>query len=979
MPTLAFTHGWYLLLLLPLLVGTVALQRHSLAGLDAGRARAALVARLLLLLCGVTALAGPTAAFPSRALSVLFLLDRSGSVAPEAQRREVDLVRRATAALPANAEAGVLIFGREPQLETEPSAAGWAGRIHSRVDPDGTDLGAALRLGSAALPEQKQRRLVVLSDGNETSGHAAEEAESLAASGVQVDVVPVAYHYRREALLESLAAPESAHRGEPLEVRVIARSTVSTGATVRLLLDGALVGEKRVVLRPGPLAVTFNETLTRPGFHTWEALLEAPEDTLPENNRALGFTHVAGTPKLLLLEGTPGDGAFLEQVLRGHFLEVDRRGPLGMPSSLAALQGYDSVILDNVRADQLSAAAMRLLQSGVRDLGIGCMMVGGENSLTAGGWHGTPVEELLPVRMEAQRRREEAEVALVLVLDRSGSMAERLGSGVKLQFAQSAAEAAVEALRPDDQVGVVAFDSTPEWVAPLNRRGDGGEARRGIESIGPLGGTSMYPALEEAEAALRHSHASVKHVLLLTDGRSTPGDWDGIAREFARLRITLSTVGVGQDADAALLTRLARRGGGRYYAAAQGEALPAIFDREARLISRAALVEEPFTPVVEPGSPLLRGLPAAPPLLGYVATTAKAAPGVDVSLRSRRGDPVLAAWQYGLGRSAVVTTDARNRWAAPWLAAGDYFSRFWAQVARQTVRPGGESGLRPSVRIEADDGRVTVEARTPTGEFANNLDITGRVAGPDGGQPMRLNQTGPGRYEGRFSAAACGQYLVTLSHGGALSTTGAAVPYSPELRALESNTALLLQIAERTGGQRWPSLGPGIHSGMLPRFFRPAGPGHPAPQELWQLFLLAGVLLLPVDVGLGRVTLSRPELRAALGALLLPVTGRLFPSSSPVPVEAGMGRLRAARERAGTRSATAPAVHDLKPSAPTGSSRPAAGAASRPAAAVEEAVPAVPEPGPIPSSTGRLLAAKRRAASGALRGEDAGGTDPPNP
>lgn len=969
MPGLTLAQPWILLLFLPLAAGLIWITRTSLAGLPPRRARTSLRVRLLLIAVWILALAGPAISFPARTLQVLFLLDRSASIPPEAQARQLALVNQATSRLPARAQAGVVVFGQQAMLEREPGPARPLRQVHSQIGTDGSDLTGALRLGLAVLPEDAQRRLVIVSDGNETVGEAAEEAQAAAAAGVQVDVVPVEHPYPREVLLEKLVAPERSKRGEPLELRVIARSTATLTGQVRLLRDGALAEQRAWSLHPGVNALTFSLTLPQPGLHTWEAVLEAAGDTMPDNNRALSFTHVQGEPRVLLVEGRSGEGQSLARVLGDRSLRVDRVHVGGVPTTLSGLMSYDSVLLDNVRADQITPEQMRLLQSGVRDLGLGLLMVGGEESFTAGGWRGTPVEEALPVRMEVKRRREEPEMALVLLIDHSGSMTGALAQDEKLTYAKQAAQGVASTLRPDDELGVAAFDDLPQWVVPLTKLGNGARAEQGIAGIGAGGGTNIYPALEAAFHALSRSRAGVKHVLLLTDGQSYGGDFDGIARRMARERITMSTVGVGSDADGRLLSRLASLGGGRYYPAVRAQSLPLIFDRETRLASRRALVEEPFRPQSGSGSDLLRGLPAAPALLGYVATTVKEAPGVEQPLLSHRGEPLVAAWRYGLGRAVAVTTDAQARWAAPWLAdGGGYFARFWPQVVRSTLRATAEEGLTPMVSLAGGEGQVVVDALTAAGEPRNGLTLSGRVAGPNGGQSLRLEQTGPGRYEGRFAAPSRGQYLVSLlqpAQAGQpprLAVAGASVPYSPELRSLETNSALLLALAEQTGGKAWPALGSGLHGEMLPNLFRPGKPAHTTPYELWPYFLLTGALLLPLDVGLRRLVASRAELAEAAAALTAPLTARFFRHrTGKGEADEGTGRLLAAKAKARTRHTTSetPPPGPVLTSPPPPEPRPAPTPSPTPAEQPTPSPPAAEEEDG--SNTRRLLAAKRRA------------------
>jgi Mg-chelatase subunit ChlD len=961
MPELDFSHPWYLAVAVIAAGAAVLVHRSSLAGLPPERRRICLLVRVVMLGAFGLALAGPSFSLPARGLEVLFLLDRSASIPPEAQARQLALVRDAARQIPPHVRVGVGAFGAVPAVVVEPRAAIKLDRIREQVNVQGTDLAAALRFGTAYLSPDAERRLVVVSDGNETTGDALEAAAAAAADGVEIDAVPIEVSHPREVLLERLDAPPVAKRGEPLELRLVGRSTASFQSTVRLLRDGELVAQKPWKLKPGVNVLTFSQSLAREGVHTWEAILEAAGDEIPDNNRALSFTRVSGKPRVLVVEGRHGEGVPLASALRERSLQVERAGVASLPSSAFAYSGIDSLVLVNVRADQVSPEQMRLVRSAVRDLGVGLVMVGGDQSLTAGGWRGAPVEEALPVEMQAPRRHETPEIALVLVIDSSSSMGAPLGATDKLSYARQAAQAVVPELRPEDELGVVAFADAPTWVVPLAKNRNRDAAVRSIDAISAGGGTNLYPALVTAYEALLRSRAAIKHMLVLTDGQSVGGDFLNLAERMARNRVGIATVGVGEGADGKLLSAIAQRAGGRYYPAVRWEALPLVFQRETRLASRAALVEEPFRPRSEGDSELLKPLPAAPPLLGYVVTTAREAAGVEVPLWSHRGDPLLATWRYVLGKAAVVTSDAQARWAAPWMAdGGGYFSLFWSRLVRSTLRTSEDQATGVQVVLSGGNGEVVVDAVSPSGEYRNGLSLRGRVSGPEGGETLHLSQTGPGRYEGRFRAGARGQYLVSLQglnsdEPNAMTVAGAAAAYSPEFARLESNGALLRAIADRTGGQVFPVLGSGLHDEHLRRLFRPGKPARTMPREAWAACLGVGLLLLPLDIGLRRLLYTRSELSAAvapvLGAVLARLPGNRRSSDQP---EERMGRLREAKLRVRNMSAPPSARWEAIP-------RPENGRAEPPSAS---ASPAVQEEG---SATRRLLQAKRRA-SGAREG-----------
>lgn len=971
MPAAQLNDPWLLLLLLPLAAAAIFASRHSLAGLDPQRARAVLTVRLALLGALVLALTEPTIDFPARARQVLFLLDRSRSLSLTQQQRQIDLINEAGRALPSDAQAGVVVFGKDAQLEASPQRPLSLRATSSVIDSDATDLGGALRLGAALLDEHTQRRLVVLSDGNDTAGEALAEAQELAGQKVQVDVVPVETQRTHDVVVEDLIAPNQAKIGEPVELRVVASSTYATSGTLHLLHNDSLVAEKPWKLQPGKNVLTFERSLTTRGFHRWEVVFDAAGDAVSENNRGMGFTQVQGTPRVLVVEGTAGDGSYLEAALRGRSLEVERRSGAGIPATLGEVQPFDAVVLANVRADQVTGQQMRVLRSGVRDLGIGLIMSGGENSFTAGGWRNTPVEEVLPVEMQVKRKADEPLVALLLVIDHSGSMGGILDDDAgKLNTAKRSAQVALSVVRPHDEVGVIAFSDEPRWIVPLKAGGNREDERNRIGGIQPALGTRMYPALAEARRALAASRAALKHVLVLTDGRSEPGDFAGVAAELARGRVTVSTVGVGPDADGKLLAAIAQRTGGRYYAAVRPEVLPFIFDREAQLATRAALVEESFRPRVEGSSELLRELPSVPFLRGYVATTAKSGPGIEVPLVSHRGEPVLALAREGLGKTMAVTTDARNRWAAPWLASGGFYEQFWTRAVRSVLRASQPGGVEVAVELRGNTAHVTVEALTAEGDYRNGVLFSGRVASPDNGHDLRLAQTAPGRYEGRFPAAARGQYLVAVREegngkAGKIAVSGVARTYSPEWRTTGANQALLIALAEKTGGQAWPTLGPAIHRDMLPRFFRPAGPARTAPLALWPYLLLTGAVLLPVDVALRRFRLNRDELTEVREAMAQPVMGLLSRRRPRGERDEMSERLLQAKARTfrGRRISVAEkAPETVFPAAAVAAPPVARTVEPKPASQVEPVAPSDDSAEPADSFSERLLAAKRRAS-----------------
>jgi uncharacterized membrane protein len=575
-------------------------------------------------------------------------------------------------------------------------------------------------------------------------------------------------------------------------------------------------------------------------LHRYAACFEtSPQaDAMAANNVAEAMTFVRGRQRVLYVDHVAGnDGQLLMQALRGEGIDigdVDHVTPERFPANATALLNYDAVVMANVPRGFLGLGAEqeRALVRYVRDLGGGLLVVGGPDALGAGQWQGSELEKILPVDMEPHAIRKTPPGALVIVMDRSGSMSDPIrggsgggsGRGTKHDAAIGATVQALLALQPDDYAGVLAFSGDSRWVVPLKQNKDPGIAAAEVRRLTPHGGTSIYPALEaacDALAKLPPHQAKLRHILLMTDGVSEWGDYDALLEKMRRAGVTMSTVAVGCDADAPLLAQLAQRGGGCAYMVNDAKRLSEAFVREAQILRRPFVIEpaEPIQLVSDSSTGrILRGVAEAqlPPLLGMVLTATKNSPSVQVPLRTlgSQQDPVLAHWPSGLGKAAVFTGDATPRWAARWVKSAAY-SKFWAQAVRSVARaPMSEDFDVRTVRDGATT-KLIVEAINGAGRAWNFLSIAGRLAGPDPnrGDEVRLAQTGPGTYEATIDTRDPGTYFLAMKVRAAAGDEGdlwcgTVVAAAQELRDLQSNDALLSQIATDTGGRLLPPFDP---------------------------------------------------------------------------------------------------------------------------------------------------------------------------
>lgn len=972
-----FGNPWALVLLVSL-VPVVLWARRSLAGLGGARGGLALALRLAIVTLLVLSLARLQWAFRRDDLSVIYVLDRSLSIPAEARKAALRFIIESERRRRPGDTVGLVVFGTTAALErpAEPTplfpaaeeapqgSPGEAISLQSVVSPENTNIAAGLRLALGAFPPSGRKRIVLISDGNENLGKALEEAELARRNGVRVDVLPIRYRYRREVLVEKVTAPANVDEGESFEVRTVVQASTAHPARLHLYENGVLIGSQTVDLRPGRNVFVVKRRLPAPGYYTYRATIESPRDTLSANNTADSFTLVRGRGKVLYLEGDPQHAQPLVEALTSQGLQVDLRGPDALPLSLGELIPYDAVILSDVSASSLTEKGMQAVELAVKDWGVGLVMVGGERSFGPGGYQDTPVERALPVTMDIKQRRVMPSGALVVILHTC-----EIPEGN--YWAQQVALAALRTLSSVDEYGIIYYDwqRNEQWLFPLQRVMDKERMANLIRRVEPGDMPSFITSLRMARKALKASRASIKHVVIISDGDpSYPSD--AAVLSLRADGVTISTVAIAphSQTDAARLAHVASIGGGRFYQPAQASSLPEIFIKEAATVRRALIFEETFSPRLALASEVLTGIGPKefPPLEGYVCTTAKEL--AEVPLITHHDDPLLAHWQYGLGRAVAFTSDAKPRWAARWVS-WEKFAQFWAQTVRWCSRRIASAGLRARTEISGRRVRLVVNALDAEGRFVNGLQLTGVVVTPENEEkPVRLEQTGPGHYQTTFEVSPePGTYYLSLRYTDRngrtrLYTHGFVVPYSSEFRELEADETGLATLAAVTEGRVLR-----VTDDVFERTFPPAARF----QDAWPRLLLAAVLLVPLDVFVRRVFVDLGAVWARLLALVR-ILGlmrrRPAPAAQPGHVAALLERKLKTRRRLGASGAGPERGRKFEPSAVPDSKEPALTATDT---TPKESIPAEPaappgaaEPAAEPEEDtymSRLLRAKRKA------------------
>lgn len=807
----------------------------------------ALVRSLVLALLAI-ALSRPSWSGDSEKISVVYALDVSHSVSAGFVEEALEWIEEAQAqAAPASAR--VIAFADRPVLLETPQQVRELRVSESAADGDAldqsaTDIERALDQALSALDRDKVKRVVLLTDGNETSGDVRSVVPALAAAGVRVFPVVAKARDERDVWIDGIDVPERLRDREPFSAVVRIFSPSATRARVRLMHEARRLGERQVELRPGMNQIAFEPTLRGTGAATLIAEVSAAGDSVPNNNRLEISSWIGERPRILYAEGRADAARFLANALRTQGIAVEVRAAKDIPSDAVALARYDALILSDVPANQMSKAQMRAVESYVRDLGGGLFFAGGENTFGEDGYSGSALEGVLPVEFKAREKRKD--LALVIAIDRSYSM-----KGRKMEYAKEAARAALDLLEEQHRFAVVAFDSQPYISVPMQQVRSKRRAEDQISRIQASGQTNIYPALGVVYRLLQQVESQAKHVILLSDGDTHPADFERLLGRMREAKIVVSTITIGDGGDPALMASIARWGAGRTYMARSAEAIPQIFVEETQKLVRSGMVEESIRPVVKRRVRAFTGVgfENAPALKGIVAT--KARDTAEVLLTTDDGSPLLTRWQFGLGKTVMFASDVSNRWSADWVG-WDGYGKFWAQILREIMRR--ETGESASLRVVRDDKEalVMLDLLTEQGQFRNGLAPKALVRrGKRAAETIEMQQTGPGSYQARVGFAGEEQLRIALSPAAGVGVLSAAKAgmrvlyrgFSDEYRALPPNIELLGAIAEKTGGKLAPEI----------REVFDAGADHgKQSKQLWPWFALFALLLFLLDIAMRR-------------------------------------------------------------------------------------------------------------------------------
>ncbi len=732
------------------------LQAHS------SKKKQFLVVRCLLMCLILLAIAGVSISKKQKKAETIFLVDVSDSMEGNLDRVE-EYITKMISVMPEHNLAGIVTFGKDTAVEQFLTEQKTFQAFDSYPVTTATNIEKAVRAACSMFDEEAAKQIVLLTDGSENDGNITTCTGLLKKNETTLSVITMPDNIGQsdEVYIDGLTMPRVIHAGDHYNVTVSVVSNVETDAVLSLYAGRVAKGQQSIHVIKGSNQFVFEDVGEEGSIAQYRVVIEPEQDTITVNNNYVTFAQIESRPKILLVEGTNREAEEFEKVLQAANIDYDLVTPSGVPDSLSELNQYKAVVTLNVYYDDLRAEFTRILPAYIKDYAGGYICIGGNSSYALGNYKGTELEEVLPVNMELQGEKEIPKMAMALVIDQSGSMCApsvENGTVTGLDLAKQAAIAGISELRNTDEAGVLAFDDHYNWAVPIEPATDLDTIEDEIRAIGYGGGTSIYPALEQAYKAIAKSDAKIKHIILLTDGQDEYHRYDDLLENVTKDNITVSTVAVGEDADQDILSHIADSCGGRFYYTDVNNSIPRIFAQEVYLSTKTYLVNGEFYPVVTADSEILTDImdEGCPPLYGYVAATPKTA--ANVILQSEEGDPILTTWQYGLGRTIAWNSDADNEWTGQ-FAAWEQYPLLWSNLIQYVI---ADTQLgNDSFELNKEGNQVTVTYETP--EYDTDTEVHAVITKEAGqSQEVLLEAVKPGTYETVIDAGEVGVYSISM-------------------------------------------------------------------------------------------------------------------------------------------------------------------------------------------------------------------------
>jgi len=746
------------LLLIPLLLVFFFYFRNALKSMNKEKSRTIFTVRSIIAILLILALAGMNIKTFVDTTATIFAVDLSDSTR-NSQVHFKEFIEEALNNATKQDKVGIITFGQNGEVELPLRDDIKSIEFQTRPGTGLSNIEKGLKIAQTLLPSDSMKRIVLITDGEENIGDSSKEASLINQKDIDFKIYNTEKNIREDIQLNGIDIPSRLYENQEFDIVIDIYSNVKTKGKLNLYSDNVLSGEKEINIEKGNNRFVFTDVAQGSGFKTYKAVISSADDTAIQNNEYSTYTDIKGTPRVLLIDGESQQGREIDKLLTASGIDVRYIKDREAPRSLSELASYSTIIMSDVSLENVETEFLNSLKTYVRDFGGGLVVSGGENSYALGGYYKTPLEEILPVDMEMKVKGEVPSLGLMLVIDKSGSMDGGQYGINKMEIAKEAAIKSVNSLKPKDKIGVIAFDGAAQWVVELSTTDDEEKIKSAIGTIRAGGGTSILPALDEAYKALKDADTKLKHIILLTDGQAEATGYESVIEGINEAGITVSTVAVGADSDTSLLEWIANSGKGRYYFADEFSSIPQIFTKETFLASKSYINNETFTPIItslhDIISPFAEGIPN---LDGYIGASSK--DRATTILTSDKGDPILAEWQYGLGRSVAWTSDLNGSWSSNYLNT-EVGTDFIKNMIEWTFPRASSESIAFESTNKGDEEEIIV---TNVDGFEEGLSTKATIIKPNlESFDLDLSPSKPGEFRGTFPISDKGVYIVKIN------------------------------------------------------------------------------------------------------------------------------------------------------------------------------------------------------------------------
>lgn len=791
----------YLLFLIPIILMVMYLISKKIKLKDKGISfininRFIIITILILAMCNISI------SVKTKDSSTIFLLDLSHSMSN--YKGEIkEFVKSAIEASPSNNKIGIVTFGENQEIEQFLTYSKSFNDIQTSPIGNTTNIEEAIKFSLSMFKDSDYKRVVLITDGKENQGDILETSTYFKDNQIDFQVYKVDSEQVEDVYIEDIDILDKVAIGEEFSVTVNIKSNIKTKSRISVYSGREKKSEKEIDIEKGDNTFLFKDIQHKGGFKPYKVVIEPENDGISYNNEYTTYTNIVSKPEILVIQGKIGEGKGLEENLKTIGSSYTMINPSTAPRSINELIEYKGIFLCNTHVDDLPKGFLDNVESYVKDYGGAIITTGGDNSYALGGYKNSVFEEILPVSSDKKGKNEIPEISLTLVLDRSSSMlSSDQGSFSKISLAKEAAIRSLDNLRETDNIGVVTFNTEYSWAVPMQKLSNKDTVSDKINSIIAEGGTSIYSALNEAYNKQKESSAKIKHIILLTDGQDGMGEseYKALINDIKKDKMTLSTVSIGTDSNNQLLEWLSNNAGGRYYHSDIYTDVPRIFANEILISTGEYLINEEFTPKVSAHHDILNNVIDEgnfPHLFGYVGTSIKNT-AIEI-MTSHMDEPVLAAWQYGIGRVVAFTSDVNGQWSKD-LLAFEKTPQLFSNIISWTMIDYDSSG-NLSITQEGSIAKVQYE----TNNHEDNKKVKGAYTFEGNTtSEFELKQVSPGKYEGNVPMSELGFYSFNITEelqGKTIASQlgGFAYQYSPEYKFQEQSNSLLALVEDTEG------------------------------------------------------------------------------------------------------------------------------------------------------------------------------------